>query len=248
MAEKNSFILHLKYGSIFAEMSDKQAGVLIKAIFNYIATGKTMEGLNDVEVKTAFKFIKLDLDYNNAKYTELCEKRAAWGRKGGKPKKAEAEAFTESISLQDKHKPPYALNESISKHNDVVVDVDNDVDKLQLLTAADAAGQAEKSPKPKKLNNLQEFSNRVIAEFEDLQTQNQISVWFKRNCRNLSDILKFCGGDIDIGLECIAVCVERLEKAGLKGGYEAVCRNLPDYYREACQRVKARVKNAQENN
>lgn len=132
MAEKNSFILHLKYGSIFAEMSDKQAGVLIKAIFNYIATGKTMEGLNDVEVKTAFKFIKLDLDYNNAKYTDLCEKRAAWGRKGGKPKKAEAEAFTESISLQDKHKPPYALNESISKHNDVVVDVDIDIEKEKL--------------------------------------------------------------------------------------------------------------------
>lgn len=118
----------------------------------------------------------------------------------------------------------------------------------QCLRVCSKAGRAEKSPKPKKLNNLQEFSNRVIAEFEDLQTQDQISVWFKRNCRNLSDILKFCGGDIVIGLECIAVCVERLEKAGLKGGYEAVCRNLPDYYREACQRVKARVKNAQENN
>ena len=132
MAEKNSFILHLKYGSIFAEMSDKQAGVLIKAIFNYIATGETMEGLNDVEVKTAFKFIKLDLDYNNAKYTELCEKRAAWGRSGGKSKKDEKKASAESISLQDKHKPPYASSESISKHNDVVVDIDIDKEKEKL--------------------------------------------------------------------------------------------------------------------
>lgn len=238
MAGKNSFVLRISYGEIFAEMSDKQAGMLIKAIFNYVAAGEIPAWLNDIEAKTAFKFIKQDIDYDTAKYDELCEKRSEWGKKGAQTKA--------SISL---HKQAYAKPASISQHDDVVsvVDVVSDVDK-QLLTADKAAAQAEKSPKPKKLNNLQEFSNRVIAEFEDLQTQDQISVWFKRNCRNLSDILKFCGGDIDIALECIAVCVERLEKAGLKGGYEAVCRNLSDYYREACQRVKARVKNAQENN
>lgn len=238
MAGKSSFVLRISYGEIFAEMSDKQAGMLIKAIFNYVAAGEIPAWLNDIEAKTAFKFIKQDIDYDTAKYDELCEKRSEWGKKGAQTKA--------SIS---QHKQAYAKPASISQHDDVVsvVDVVSDVDN-KLLTADKAAGQVEKSPKPKKLNNLQEFSNRVIAEFEDLQTQDQISVWFKRNCRNLSDILKFCGGDIDIALECIAVCVERLEKAGLKGGYEAVCRNLPDYYREACQRVKARVKNAQENN
>lgn len=238
MAGKSSFVLRISYGEIFAEMSDKQAGMLIKAIFNYVAAGEIPAWLNDIEAKTAFKFIKQDIDYDTAKYDELCEKRSEWGKKGAQTKA--------SIS---QHKQVYAKPASISQHDDVVsvVDVVSDSDN-KLLTADKAAGQAEKSPKPKKLNNLQEFSNRVIAEFEDLQTQDQIAVWFKRNCRNLSDILKFCGGDIVIGLECIAVCVERLEKAGLKGGYEAVCRNLPDYYREACQRVKARVKNAQENN
>lgn len=236
MAGKNSFVLRISYGEIFAEMSDKQAGMLIKAIFNYVATGEIPAWLNDIEAKTAFKFIRQDIDYDTAKYDELCEKRSEWGKKGAQTKA--------SIS---RHKPAYAKSASISQHDDVVsvVDVVSDVDN-KLLTADKAAGQAEKSPKPK-LNNLQEFSNRVIAEFEDLQTQDQIAVWFKRNCRNLSDILKFCGGDIDIALECIAVCVERLEKAGLKGGYEAVCRNLPDYYREACQRFKART-NAKENN
>ena len=237
MAGKNSFVLRISYGEIFAEMSDKQAGMLIKAIFNYVAAGEIPAWLNDIEAKTAFKFIRQDIDYDTAKYDELCEKRSEWGKKGAQTKA--------SIS---QHKQAYAKPASISQHDDVVsvVDVVSDVDN-KLLTADKAAGQAEKSQKPKKLNNLQEFSNRVIAEFEDLHTQDQISVWFKRNCRNLSDILKFCGGDIDIALECIAVCVERLEKAGLKGGYEAVCRNLPDYYREACQRVKART-NAQENN
>lgn len=80
---------------------------------------------------------------------------------------------------------------------------------------------------------LQNFSNAVIAEFEELETKDQIAVWFKRNARCLSDILRFCGGDIPTALATIRICVERLEKAGLSGGYEAVCRNLPEYYHEA---------------
>lgn len=244
MAEKNSFVLQNRMNAIVAKLSDNQAGILFKAVLNYAENGVSAS-FKDGMVDIAFMMFKQDIDYANAKYQETCEKRAAAGRKGGAP------AGNNNANKQNKQmleKQANALKNKQNKHNDVVVDVDNDIDKLQLLTAASAAGQAENPQKPRKLNNLQEFSNRVIAEFEDLQTQDQISVWFKRNCRNLSDILKFCGGDIDIALECIAVCVERLEKAGLKGGYEAVCRNLPDYYREACQRVKARVKNAQENN
>lgn len=237
MAEKNSFVLRNEYLDIFEDLSDKQAGSLIKTVYRYAVNGEEPEGLNDEAVKMAFRFIKKDIDYDTAKYAELCAKRSEAGKSGGRPneKQKKQMLFEEAKGFSEKQK----------KHSDSVSDsvVVSDSDN-KLLTA----GQAEKPSKPRKLNNLQEFSNRVIAEFEDLQTQDQISVWFKRNCRNLSDILKFCGGDIDIALECIAVCVERLEKAGLKGGYEAVCRNLPDYYREACQRVKARVKNAQENN
>lgn len=240
MAGKNSFVLRNEYLDIFEDLSDKQAGSLIKTVYRYAVNGEEPEGLNDEAVKMAFRFIKKDIDYDTAKYAELCAKRSESGKSGGRPnaKQKKQMLFEEAKGFSEKQK----------KHSDSVsvVDVVGDSDN-KLLTADKAAGQAEKSPKPKKLNNLQEFSNRVIAEFEDLHTQDQIAVWFKRNCRNLSDILKFCGGDIDIGLECIAVCVERLEKAGLKGGYEAVCRNLPDYYREACQRVKART-NAQENN
>lgn len=88
---------------------------------------------------------------------------------------------------------------------------------------------------------LQCFSNAVLAEFESLETKDQIAVWFKRNCRCLTDILRFCGGDIPTALETIRVCVERLEKAGLTGGYEAVCRNLPEYYQAAKKRLNGGV-------
>lgn len=125
MAEKNSFILHLKYGSIFAEMSDKQAGVLIKAIFNYIATGETMEGLNDVEVKTAFKFIKLDLDFANAKYEYTCAQNSLNGKRGGAPK-----------GNSNAKKQPKQANGCFEtdrlKNNPIDVEVDIDIEKEKL--------------------------------------------------------------------------------------------------------------------
>lgn len=105
-------------------------------------------------------------------------------------------------------------------------------------TASLAAGQVKPNPK---LNKLQNFSNAVLAEFENLETKDQIAVWFKRNCRCLTDILRFCGGDIPTALETIRICVERLEKAGLTGGYEAVCRNLPEYYQAAKKRLNGGV-------
>lgn len=155
MAEKNSFILHTKYGSIFADMSDKQAGALIKAIFKYIAAGDVTEGLNDVEVKTAFKFIKLDLDYNNAKYTELCAKRSEWGKRGARSKT--------SIS---QHKPVYAKSESISQHNDVVVDVDIDIEKEKL-----------KKEKGASLPSFEDF----WKAYPKKTTKKECQDWWKKN-------------------------------------------------------------------
>lgn len=104
---------------------------------------------------------------------------------------------------------------------------------INILTAPQS-GQGMWEPKPKPLNNLQKFSNAVIHNFEpEVKTDAQITVWFKRNCRCLRDILAFCGGDIPLALKTIDVCLERLEKAGLSGGYEAVLRNIPEYYAQA---------------
>lgn len=102
-------------------------------------------------------------------------------------------------------------------------------------TAVPNTADAPKPVKPKKLNDLQNFSNAVIENFEpDLKTDQEKAIWFKRNCRCLSDILNFCGKDIRLGIATIDACLERMEKLHLQGvGYEAVCRNLPFYREEA---------------
>lgn len=229
---KNSFVIRTGYYDVVKEMSDKQAGLLFKAIFNYAAEKKIPE-LSDVEVKMAFRFVKQDLDYDEQRYDARVEHNRQISKLGGAPK-GNKNALKQPNGLKNNPKKITGCKTTL---NDVVVDVDSDVDndyKQQLLTAEKSA-EPKKPAKPKReLNDLQKFSNAVIENFEsEVQTDAQKAVWFKRNCRCLSDILKFCNGDIDLALGCIYVCSTRLQEANLRGGYEAVCRNLPDYYADA---------------
>lgn len=223
--QKNSFILQTKLEAIVAKLSDKQAGVLFKGILNYAKTG-AIANFEDSSVDIVFEMVRQDIDYTTQKYAETCAKRAESGRLGGRPKKANESKKSKCFFEKAK--------ESKRKHNDNdnEYDNDNDINKKQLLTAPKVA---ERVPSlPKKLNDLQKFSNAVIENFEtNVQTPEQKRIWFKRNCRCLTDILTFCGKNIPLALGAIEACVLRLQKANLSGGYEAVCRNLPEYMAQA---------------
>ena len=105
----------------------------------------------------------------------------------------------------------------------------------------------EKPAKKEKAKNpLQIFSNEVIKNFEpDVKTDSQIGVWFRRNCRNLRDILTFCEGDIPLALRTIDVCIRWLDERKLTGGYEAVLRHIPEFCATAKKELE--VENAQTN-
>lgn len=134
----------------------------------------------------------------------------------------------------------YIYGKSIDNNKKDIISK-KDINNKEILTSEKIACTTINKPSPKKeLNPLQEFSNEVVKKFEQLEDF-QIGIWFKRNCRCLSDILKFCGGkkeDIPLALECINVCCDIMDKKGFEGaGYEAVCRNLPYYYSEAKKRL-----------
>lgn len=105
-------------------------------------------------------------------------------------------------------------------------------EEYKRLTAAPKSADTPNKPK-RELNDLQKFSNEVITHFEpDVKTDTERRIWFKRNCRCLSDILNFCGKNIPLGIATIDAFLDRMERAKIEGaGYEAVCRNLP-FYRE----------------
>lgn len=239
---KNSFVIRTGYYDIVKDMSDKQAGLLLKAIFNYAADKKVPE-LTDVEVKMAFRFVKQDLDYDEQRYLARVEHNRKIAKLGGAPK-GNKNAVKQPNGLKNNPKKIMGYKTTL---NDNDVDVDNDVDndyKQQLLTAPKAADTPQN--KPKQLNQLQLFAEEVIKNFEpDVQTKDQKSIWYKRNCRCLSDIFRFCGKNIPLAIKTIDTCLERMAKAGYSCGYEAVCRNLPEYMAVAKQKMEGTYAKAQ---
>lgn len=234
---KNSFVLQTRLEPIVAKLSDKQAGVLFKSILKYAANG-TSATLEDSAVDIVFEVVRQDIDYTSAKYADVCKKRKEAVQKRWAEKQKNRKNTNVFKSIQND------TNAYKRVHNDNDVDNDNDIhtsintceNNNKLLTATKAADSKPKSKR--ELNDLQKFSNAVLERFEDPMDDVQKGIWFRRNCRNLSDILNFCGKNISLGLETISVCVERLQKAGLSGGYEAVCRNLPEYMAQAKKKVE----------
>ena len=81
MAEikKETFILKTKYKSVIDKLSDKQAGVLFKMLFEYVENG-AIAGSKDDRIDMAFEFIKLDLD----EFSDRYERRVKASRENGK--------------------------------------------------------------------------------------------------------------------------------------------------------------------
>lgn len=173
-------------------------------------------------------FYEVLIGWKNESLAALKQKKLA-GKKGGKTTQARHK-------LSDGSTACFCASSTPNKQTETETDTETDI---KLLTVA--RPQAKKvvlEPKPKQLNNLQKFSNAVLENFEpEVKTDDQKAVWFKRNCRCLSDILKFCGGDITVAVETIDCCLIRLEKAGFSGGYEAVLRNIPEYFAQAKQKL-----------
>lgn len=226
---KNTFVLRTDYADTFAEMSDKQAGNLIKAIFSYIATGEQPDCLGDVEVKMAFRFIKKDLDYNEERYQAKVEHNRKIARLGGAPS-----------GNQNAKKQPTGLKNNPEKAtgckttlNDDDSDVDNDIknDSDYIYSADKAAFE----------KIIKKFARAVIKYFEsEITTDAEADVWYRRNYKHLKDILEFCHLDIDLALNTIYVCAKEMHDIGYKSaGYKAVCSCLPAYRKEAKKLLEA---------
>lgn len=79
MQNKDSFVLYSRYIDIFKELTDEQAGQLIKTIFDYVNDNNPEpNGL----IKIAFIPIKQQLKEDLIKWKEEKEKRSMAGKKG----------------------------------------------------------------------------------------------------------------------------------------------------------------------
>ena len=84
---KKTFILKSNWIEIFDNLSDKQAGLLIKSLFNYNVKGEKPADLTDKEVNAYFNMMLLDCKEFTEKYDRRCETSSENGKMGGRPRK-----------------------------------------------------------------------------------------------------------------------------------------------------------------
>lgn len=80
---KDNFLLKKNQSKVFNELSNEDAGKLIKGILNYANTGDSQL---DGYLKIIFLPIKDDIDKNEEKYKKRCEINRTNGSRGGAPK------------------------------------------------------------------------------------------------------------------------------------------------------------------
>ena len=117
MDKKNSFILYNDYQRVFNELSDAQAGKLIKGIFEYVDSNKSPDGLNG-KAMMAFMFISPQIDRDIEKYQTIVEIRREQGKKGGRPKKEEDEENTDENQTKAKKAKGFSEKQMKAKKPD----------------------------------------------------------------------------------------------------------------------------------
>ncbi len=98
-AERKGFIMYNTYLKQVNILSDKDAGILFKALLNYSQNGTEPDFDGILEI--AFSFMQDQIMRDSEKYTEVCKKRSEAGKKGGRPRK-NPEEKTNCISSKAK--------------------------------------------------------------------------------------------------------------------------------------------------
>lgn len=124
--DKRSFIMYCDWKDTFNELTDDEAGILIKHIFSYV-NDENPETDNRM-VKIAFANIRNRLKDDLKKYEAYIEKQRENGKRGGRPKNPKDNQKTQPL----KNKPKKADSDSVSDNvsvNDSSLKKNQKVDK-----------------------------------------------------------------------------------------------------------------------
>ena len=130
----DSFIIYTSYLKIFEQLTDAQLGQLTRHMLSFAKTGEE-PFIEDPLVKLSFAFIKDDMERNQRKYEEKCERLRANARKRWDKKQLDSEASEDMQkhtnvckSMQMHANAQIAMHNDNEYVNDNVYDNDNDND------------------------------------------------------------------------------------------------------------------------
>lgn len=163
----DSFIIYTSYLKIFEQLTDAQLGQLTRHMLYFAKTGEE-PNIEDPIVKLSFAFIKDDMERNQRKYEEKCERLRANARKRWDKKQLDSEASEDMQkhtnvckSMQKHANAQIAMHNDNEYVNDNVDDNDNDVSKETNIL------------EPSKEASMQSFSEKNVCAAEEPQKSSE---------------------------------------------------------------------------
>lgn len=163
----DSFIIYTSYLKIFEQLTDAQLGQLTRHMLSFAKTGKE-PSIEDPLVKLSFAFIKDDIERNQRKYEEKCERLRANARKRWDKKQLDSEANEDMQkrtnvckSMQMHANAQIAMHNDNEYVNDNVYDNDNDVSKETNIL------------EPSKEASMQSFSEKNVCAASEPQKSSE---------------------------------------------------------------------------
>jgi hypothetical protein len=216
---KDTFILKTAWKGVFDDLNDKQAGVLIKAVFNYIATGDKPE-LTDTELKMAFRFMQLDIDVFAEKYKTQVRTNAENGKKGGNPNFEKGK----SNPYYKKDNPKIT---QITDHNPNETDKDTDTDNDN-----DEGERCAREAPP--LTDVRHHFDIFVAKWNELANDKTAKVkaapvhWLEPPDSVIRNYLARCQ---EHGVEVVLGAIDKLRHAKFWHGQNIIIQSLLDEYK-----------------
>lgn len=157
MTKRKSFILHYDALDILEELSNEQAGELLKAMLEYHTTGKhNLEGM----MKVVFIPFKNQFDRDNEKYKETCKRNRINGLKNKKKNNPLAPTRSHSLKVDTQTDPNIAYNDS-DNDSDSKNDNNNKPDFLSEKSLEEFKEHRVKLKKPMSDLAVSKFINKL---------------------------------------------------------------------------------------
>ena len=179
--KKKSFILHVDNLNVIEDMTDEQAGKLLKAM-NAFQKGEEIE--LDPLTKMAFSFFRNQFIRDNEKYIKTCEARANAGSKGGKQKQ-------QNLAIASK------CYQKVAKVADSDSDSDKESDKENtnavaqsiLIFLNDVSGKSFKTTTKANMSMVNSLVKEGYSE-EDIKLVCRFKNWQWKNDENMREYIR----------------------------------------------------------
>ena len=161
----DSFIIYTSYLKIFEQLTDAQLGQLTRHMLSFAKTGKE-PSIEDPLVKLSFAFIKDDMERNQRKYEEKCERLRANARKRWDKKQLDSEA---SEDMQ-KHTN---VCKSMQMHANAQIVMHNDNEYVNDNVDDNDVSKETNILEPSKEASMQSFSEKNVCAAAEPQKSSE---------------------------------------------------------------------------